>query len=168
MLISLNWHDFKRCWERKTYYMILIDILRAFDILDTILLDKMKCISFSDDPIEWFYSYLTNRSGQCLYRERVHQRSILGHLFFMLYDLTRKQNNNFSYRNNRNNLTDVFKITLTEETISKTKSIKAFQKAPFRNTTKWRTSRYTWKIYLKIAAIHSRSSSTETMTVPET
>ena len=50
--------------------MILIDLLRTFDILDTILLEKMKCIGFSDDTIDWFYSYLTNRAGQCLYRER--------------------------------------------------------------------------------------------------
>ena len=49
--------------------MILTDLLRTFDILDTILLDKMKCIGFSDESIEKFYSYLTNRSGQCLYRE---------------------------------------------------------------------------------------------------
>ena len=49
--------------------MILTDLLRAFDILDTILLDKMKCIGFTDESIEMFYSYLTNRAGQCLYRE---------------------------------------------------------------------------------------------------
>ena len=69
MAISLKWHDFKRFWERKTYRMIFIDLLRVFDILDTILLEKMKCIGFSDDTIEWFYFYLTNRAAQCLYRE---------------------------------------------------------------------------------------------------
>ena len=69
MSISLNWHDFKRFRERKTYCMILNDLLRAFHILDTTLFDKMKCIGFSDESIEKFYWYLTNRAGQCLYRE---------------------------------------------------------------------------------------------------
>ena len=63
--------------------MILIDLLKTFDISDTILLDKMKCIDFSDDKIEWFHSYLTNRAFMVLldnvFSERVHQGSILGH-----------------------------------------------------------------------------------------
>ena len=32
--------------------MILIDLPKAFGILDTILLDKMKFIDFSDDTIK--------------------------------------------------------------------------------------------------------------------
>ena len=27
-----------------------------------ILLDKIECISFSDETLTWFYSYLTNRN----------------------------------------------------------------------------------------------------------
>ena len=80
MSISLNWHDFKRFWERKTYCIILTDLLRAFDILDTTLLDKMKCIGFSDELIEKFYWYLTNWAGQCLYREsspRIYFRTLI-------------------------------------------------------------------------------------------
>ena len=43
--------------------MILIDLQKAFDTLDhKILLDKMKCIGFSDNTIKWFHSYLTNRA----------------------------------------------------------------------------------------------------------
>ena len=43
--------------------MILIDLQKAFDTLDhKILLDKMKCIGFSDKKIKWFHSYLTNRT----------------------------------------------------------------------------------------------------------
>ena len=42
--------------------MILIDIQKAFDTLDhKFLLDKMKCIGFSDKTIKWFHSYLANR-----------------------------------------------------------------------------------------------------------
>ena len=41
--------------------IILIDLQKAFVALDhTILLDKMKCIGFSDKTTKWFYSYLAN------------------------------------------------------------------------------------------------------------
>ena len=37
--------------------MILIDLQRAFDTLDhLILLDKTNCIDFSDKAIKWFHS----------------------------------------------------------------------------------------------------------------
>ena len=37
--------------------MILIDLQNTYDNLDhNILLDKMKCISFSDKAIKWFHS----------------------------------------------------------------------------------------------------------------
>ena len=40
----------------------LIDLQKAFDTLDhKILLDKIKCISFSDKTLKWFHSYLINR-----------------------------------------------------------------------------------------------------------
>ena len=43
--------------------MILIDIQKVFGTLDhTILLDKIKCICFSDKTMRWFHSFLTNRS----------------------------------------------------------------------------------------------------------
>ena len=38
--------------------MILIDLQKAFD---TILLEKMHCLGFSEPTIQWFRSYLTNR-----------------------------------------------------------------------------------------------------------
>ena len=49
--------------NRKHTSTILIDLQTAFDTLDhKILLDKMECISFSDETLTWFYSYLTNRT----------------------------------------------------------------------------------------------------------
>ena len=146
--------------------MILIDLLRVFDILDTILLEKMKCIGFSDDTIDWFYSYLTNRSGQCLYREsspKIYFRTFILHVIrfnkkatqqFQVskqpQQLNRRFQNNFDRGNHFEN-----KIHQgnSESTLSKHKEMKNIKTYP--------------KIYLKIAAIHSRTSSTERMTVPE-
>ena len=76
--------------------IILIDLEKAFGTLDhTILLDKMKCIGFSDKTIKWFHSYPTNRAFfVSLVNEfseagtincGVSQRSILGPLLFLLY-----------------------------------------------------------------------------------
>ena len=76
--------------------MILIDLQKAFDTLDPkILLDKMKCIGFSDKTIKWFHTYLTNRAIFVLlsivFSEAgtincgVPQISILGPLLFLLY-----------------------------------------------------------------------------------
>ena len=43
--------------------MILIDLQKAFDTIDhKILLDKLVYIGFSKNAIEWFKSYITNRS----------------------------------------------------------------------------------------------------------
>ena len=75
--------------------MILIDLQKAFDNLDhKILLDKMKCIGFSDKTIKWFHSYLTSRaifvSLGAVFSEGgtincgVLQGSILGPLLFLL------------------------------------------------------------------------------------
>ena len=43
--------------------MVLIDLQKAFDTIDrSILLDEMKYLGFSTSTIDWFNSYLTNRS----------------------------------------------------------------------------------------------------------
>ena len=76
--------------------MSLIDLQKAFDTLDhIIILDKMKCIGFSDKTLKWFHSYLTKRvifvSLGIVFSEagtincRVPQGSILGPLLFLLY-----------------------------------------------------------------------------------
>ena len=76
--------------------MILIDLQKAFDTIDhSILLEKMKCLSFSESTIRWFTSYLSNRSfivsvGKELSSRGklncgVPQGSILGPLLFLLY-----------------------------------------------------------------------------------
>ena len=75
--------------------MILINPQKAFDTLDhKILLDQMKCMSFSDKTIKWFHSCLTNRtffvsldnvfSTAGTINCRVPQRFILGPLLFLL------------------------------------------------------------------------------------
>ena len=76
--------------------MILIDLQKAFDTIDhSILLEKMKCLSFSESTIRWFTSYLSNRSfivsvGKELssrgkLNSGVPQGSIHGPLLFLLY-----------------------------------------------------------------------------------
>ena len=43
--------------------MILIDLQKGFDTIEhDILLGKLKKISFCDDTINWFHSYLTDRT----------------------------------------------------------------------------------------------------------
>ena len=72
--------------------MILIDLQKAFDTLDyNILLDKMKCIGFSDKTLKWFYSYLSNRvifvSLGTVFSEAgtINCGSIMGPLLFLQY-----------------------------------------------------------------------------------
>ena len=76
--------------------MILTDLQKAFDTTDhKILIEKMKCMGFSNDVIKWFESYLSKRmfsvqveksfSDKALISCGVPQRSILGPLLFLLY-----------------------------------------------------------------------------------
>ena len=76
--------------------MVLIDPQKAFDTIDHgILLDKMKCLGFSNSTVAWFNSYLTNRSFIVNVRKEysspgklscgVPQGSILGPLLFLQY-----------------------------------------------------------------------------------
>ena len=76
--------------------MILIDLQKAFDTIDhKILIEKMKCMGFSNDVTKWFESYLSKRmfsvhveksfSDKALISCGVPQGSILGPLLFLLY-----------------------------------------------------------------------------------
>ena len=76
--------------------MILIDLQKAFDTIDhKILIEKTKCMGFSNDVIKWFESYLSKRmfsvhvgksfSDKALISCGVSQGSILGPLLFLLY-----------------------------------------------------------------------------------
>ena len=42
--------------------MILIDLQKAFDTVDQILLKKVKYIGFLPETVRWFESYLKNRN----------------------------------------------------------------------------------------------------------
>ena len=53
--------DFVVTGTDKGFYtgMILIDLQKAFDMLDhTVLLQKMECIGFRQSVIKWFQSYV--------------------------------------------------------------------------------------------------------------
>jgi len=76
--------------------MILIDLQKAFDTIDhEILLLKMKYLGFAESTINWFRSYLTDRtfivhlngnySNPGILICGVPQGSILGPLLFLLY-----------------------------------------------------------------------------------
>ena len=76
--------------------MILIDLQKAFDTIDhDILLQNLYAIGFSKHSVNWFRSYLTNRTflvilgnvfsqHGCVFRD-VPQGSILGPLLFLIY-----------------------------------------------------------------------------------
>ena len=76
--------------------MILIDLQKAFDTIDhEILLEKMICLGFSKEVIQWFKCYLTNRTFVVSISDKfsnlgkvscgVPQGSILGSLLFLMY-----------------------------------------------------------------------------------
>ena len=76
--------------------MILIDLQKAFDTIDhKILIEKMKCMGFSNNVTKWFKSYLSKRmfgvhvekgfSDKALISCGVPQGSILGPRLFLLH-----------------------------------------------------------------------------------
>ena len=76
--------------------MILIDLQKTFDTMDhKILIEKMKCMGFSNDVTKWFECYLSKRMfsvhvensflDKALISCGVPQGSILGPLLFLLY-----------------------------------------------------------------------------------
>ena len=76
--------------------MILIDLQKAFDTIDhKILIEKIKCMGFSNGVTKWFECYLSKRmfsvhvensfSDKAIIICGVPQRSILGPLLFLLY-----------------------------------------------------------------------------------
>ena len=82
--------------------MILIDLQKTFDTINyDILLKKMAALRFSDPSINWFQSYLSNRSFRVNVQGKhcciakidcgVPQGFILGPLLFLLYDTDMKQ-----------------------------------------------------------------------------
>ena len=76
--------------------MILIDLQEAFDTIDhDVLLQKLYAIGFSKRTVNWFKSYLSNRSFKVNLGNNfsqpasvscgVHEGSILGPILFLIY-----------------------------------------------------------------------------------
>ena len=75
--------------------MIMLDLLKYFDTVNyDILLMKLKCMGLNDVAVNWFWSYLTNRTqvrnvGDVLSEAKeiscgAPQGSILGPLLFLI------------------------------------------------------------------------------------
>ena len=88
--------------------MILIDLQKAFDTIDhDILLQKLYALGFSKHSVNWFRSYLTNRtflvnlgnvfSQPAFVSSGVPQGSILGSLLFLIYIIDMSQAVKFNF-----------------------------------------------------------------------
>ncbi len=95
--------------KKKIPLAIFLDLSKAFDTIDhSILIHKLKYYGFQETPLNWFISYLTNRSQYVQFNEQcstlgkittgVPQGSILGPLLFIIYmNDIHKVTNKFSF-----------------------------------------------------------------------
>ena len=83
---------------KKDPGVLFTDFSKAFDLIDhSILLKKLKQYKFVSDSVEWFSSYLSNRSqvvrvGNCYSESQttiagIPQGSILGPILFLIYTI---------------------------------------------------------------------------------
>lgn len=95
--------------KKKIPLAIFLDLSKAFDTIDhSILIHKLKYYGFQETPLNWFISYLTNRSQYVQFNEQcstlgkittgVPQGLILGPLLFIIYmNDIHKVTNKFSF-----------------------------------------------------------------------
>lgn len=95
-LIQMNDDWLKELEERKLVGAVLLDLRAAFDVLNhKLLLEKLACYGMDSTVINWFKSYLSNRSQRVFYNGSfsenkdvnlgVPQGSCLGPLLFSVY-----------------------------------------------------------------------------------
>src|SRR5678815_4718028 len=95
-LVFLTEKLYKALNEKQTCVLLLLDFSKAFDVVPhNLLLSKLEILGITNGPLQWFQSYLSDRtqyvslgdtsSPLASISHGVSQGSILGPLFFNIY-----------------------------------------------------------------------------------